>query len=505
MSRISISLGTIQGISSGGVHRFLGIPYAEPITAVRRFMPPRPKSPWHGVLDAQRYGATCIQTPMAGLFEQLSPDPSLAGPDCLNLNIWTPDPSASLPVMVWIHGGAFYAGTGNDEFYKGDAFARSGVVVVAINYRLGAQGFLELSHFGEAYETSGCVGIMDQVCALQWVKTHISQFGGDPNRVTIAGESAGAMSVSTLLTVPRARGLFQRAIAQSGATNNSIPKAVAQIVTRELLSKLDVHDLSELNTVSDQNLLEAQIALMQEIETSQDFDRFGPLTGSPMIFQPVHGCAFLPEHPSLALTQGAAKEVALLQGVTRHEAPIFFYDLIEVLDDALVQQLCAPIAQSAGLDLAKVNSHYLAHDAPPLAKLGAFMSDFIFNIPTTDMLSAQALHNPHVWAYRFDWENPSFHGVLQAHHFVEIPFVFQTLNSSAAKKFGLDKAPERLMDIIHKTWVSFVTHGDPNNQDLPHWPTWQNHGLRPCMSFNETCSIDTFIDADTLELWGAGR
>lgn len=501
MSRVSISLGAIEGISSDGVHRFLGVPYAEPITAVRRFMPPRPKSSWHGVLDAKRYGATCIQTRMAGLFEQLSPDPSLAGPDCLNLNIWTPDPGASLPVMVWIHGGAFYAGTGNDEFYKGDEFARSGVVVVAINYRLGAQGFLELSHFGEAYESSGCVGIMDQVCALQWVRRHISQFGGDPNRVTIAGESAGAMSVSTLLTVPSARGLFQRAIAQSGAANNSMPKALAQIVTRELLSKLDIHDPSELNMVSDQNLLEAQVALMQEIETSQDVNRFGPLTGSPMIFQPVYGSAFLPEHPSIGLAKGVASEVALLQGVTRHEAPIFFYDLVEVLDDVLAQQLCAPIAQAAGLDIEIVDRHYLAHDAPPLAKVGAFMSDFMFNIPTTEMLSAQATHNPHVWAYRFDWENPSFGGVLQAHHFIEVPFVFQTPNSDAAKKFGLDEAPERLIEIVHNVWVSFVTNGDPNHQDLPHWPTWQGYDVRACMCFNETCSVETFVDADTLKIW----
>ena len=504
MSRVSISLGAIEGMSSDGVHRFLGVPYAEPITVVRRFMPPLPKSSWHGVLDAQWYGATCIQTPMAGLFGQLSPDPSLAGPDCLNLNIWTPDPDASLPVMVWIHGGAFFAGTGNDEFYKGDAFARSGVVVVAINYRLGAQGFLELSHFGEAYESSGCVGIMDQVCALEWVRRHISKFGGDPNRVTIAGESAGAMSVATLLTVPSARGLFQRAIAQSGAANNSMPRTLAQIVTRELLSRLKIHDSSELKTVSDQQLVEAQAELMQEIETSQDVDRFGLLTGSPMIFQPVHGCAFLPEHPSIALAKGAAGDVALLQGVTRHEAPIFFYDLVEVLDDVLAQQVCAPIAQAAGLDIEIVHHHYLAQDAPPLAKVGAFMSDFMFNIPTADMLSAQALYNPHVWAYRFDWENPSFEGVLQAHHFIEVPFVFQTPNSGAAKTFGLDKVPERLMNIVHNAWVSFVTNGDPNHQDLPHWPTWQGDGLRPCMCLNETCLVDTFIDADTLAIWGVG-
>ena len=145
MSRITISLGTLEGSLVGGVHQFLGVPYAEPVTATRRFVPPVPKGSWLGVLAADTYGATCIQTPMPGLFECLSHDSSLVGSDCLNLNIWTPDPKASLPVMVWIHGGGFFAGTGSDETYQGDAFARSGVVCVTINYRLGAQGFLDLS------------------------------------------------------------------------------------------------------------------------------------------------------------------------------------------------------------------------------------------------------------------------------------------------------------------------------------------------------------------------
>lgn len=502
MGRIALSLGALEGSLFGGVHRFLGVPYAEPVTATRRFMPPVPKGSWLGVLAADTYGATCIQTPMPGLFECLSPDLSLVGSDCLNLNIWTPDPKASLPVMVWIHGGAFFAGTGSDETYQGDAFARSGVVCVTINYRLGAQGFLDLSSLDERYESSGCVGIMDQVCALKWVNDHIAQFGGDPNRVTIAGESAGAMSVSTLLATPSATGLFQRAIAQSGASNNTMPKGSAQIVTRELLKKLGVRDLTGLSEVSDEQLLGSQVELMQEISESQDVEHFGAVTGTLMSFLPVHGCAFLPEQPSIALSKVVASEVALLQGVTCHEAPIFFYELADTLDLDSAQQLCAPLVQAAGLDKDETLNHYLNLPGPLLTRVGAFLSDFMFNIPTLTMLSTQVVHNPNVWAYRFDWENPGFEGLLQAHHFIELPFVFQTLGSSGAKKFGIDQAPSRLADITHKAWIAFITHGDPNHDELPEWPRWQSDSSRPCMSFNDSCTLDTLVDETTLKVWG---
>ena len=195
------------------------------------------------------YGLTAIQQPMPGIFGELGTPQSPAGDDCLNLNVWTPDPGAGgLPVLVWIHGGAFYAGSGVDDVYNGAAFARDGVVCVTINYRLGVQGFWHLGeHFAELAQ-SGNIGMLDQIAALQWVQENIAAFGGDPNQVTIAGESAGGMSVSTLMAMPAAKGLFQRAIPQSGAGHNGISSATATMIGGHMLDVLGVQpgDLASL-------------------------------------------------------------------------------------------------------------------------------------------------------------------------------------------------------------------------------------------------------------------
>tara|TARA_B110001450_G_scaffold145985_1_gene136438 strand:- start:518 stop:2035 length:1518 start_codon:yes stop_codon:yes gene_type:complete len=497
------SLGCVEGALADGVYQFLGLPYAEAVTNERRFLPPIPKRPWRGVLVADHFGAICSQKMMAGLYEWVSPDPATAGQDCLNLNVWTPDPKGSLPVMVWIHGGAFSSGSGGEDVYEGIEFAKSGVVCVTINYRLGAQGFLDLSAFGGDYESSGCVGIMDQVCALEWVRDHIAQFGGDPNRVTIAGESAGGMSVSTLMATPSAKGLFQQAIAQSGAANNTLSKELSGIITRELFSKLGIHEPPDLDAISDEALLEAQVELMTEIDESQDEERFGLMVGNPMPFQPVHGCAFLPESPIVAISKGSAKAVALLQGITRHEAPIFsFHEMADFLTDELAWLSCAPIVHASGLDKGSIREYYLGRDGHPLTKAGAFVSDFMFAIPTLEMLNAQTQNNPNTWAYRFDWENPGFNGLLQAHHFIEIPFVFNTLATTTAKKFGINQAPKSLADVTHKAWVAFITHGDPNHPELPDWQRWQGPNSRHCMTFNENCQMDTLVDDGTLSVWG---
>jgi len=202
--------GQVRGSVVDGVNTFKGIPYAAPPFGTRRFRPPQPVEPWSGMRDALVYGATVPKPPYFPPFDALIPEPAIPGEDCLNLNIWSPDlGQAKLPVMVWIHGGAFANGTG--AIYNGSRFARDGVVCVTINYRLGVDGFLYLG------DGNANLGLLDQIAALEWVQENIRAFGGDPGNVTIFGESAGAMSVGTLLTMPRAAGLFRRAIAESGA------------------------------------------------------------------------------------------------------------------------------------------------------------------------------------------------------------------------------------------------------------------------------------------------
>jgi para-nitrobenzyl esterase len=217
------------------VSTFKGIPYAAPPFGINRFRAPQPVETWSGVRDALTYGATVPKPPYFPPFDVLLPEPVVAGEDSLNLNIWSPDlGQAKLPVMVPIHGGAFANGAGAVTQYNGSRFARDGVVCVTINYRLGADGFLYLG------DGPANLGLLDQVAALEWVRNNIAAFGGDPGNVTIFGESAGAMSVGTLLSMPRAAGLFRRAIAQSGAGHHAISSATARRVSQYLAEKLGV-------------------------------------------------------------------------------------------------------------------------------------------------------------------------------------------------------------------------------------------------------------------------
>jgi len=503
MTVVQTSLGKIQGLQTNGVCRFLGIPYAEPITRHSRFLPATPRSPWSGSLLATKHGSTCIQPPMPGLFARVSPSAESCGEDCLNLNIWTPDVNGSHPVLVWIHGGAYYAGSGSEEGYDGSSFAKNGVVCVTLNYRLGAQGFLDLSSFDSRFESSGCLGIADQVLALEWVRDHIADFGGDPNQVTLAGESAGAMSVSTLMTVPSAKGLFRGAIAQSGAASTVVSRETSILVTQALLEELKIDEPSALEQVSDHELLAAQIRLMTEVSESLDINRFGELTGSPMAFQPVFGTSVLPEHPLVAIERGAAKDVALMQGMTRHEAPIFFYEMADELTAEMAWEMSKPILEHGRLDKAKFKQYY--HGNPLLSGLevaGHVMSDMMFTVPILQMLAAHSKHSDSTWCYRFDWENPEFNGMLGAHHFIDVPFVFNQLDSKDARAFELHKGPKDLAKQTHLAWVAFIKYQDPNHADLPFWPPISQGG-RIAMLFNEKSHMGQLCDSEVLEVWTA--
>jgi para-nitrobenzyl esterase len=231
MALVATQYGPVRG-SGADVLAFKGIPYAAPPVGPNRFQPPRPPEPWTSPRDATRYGATAPQTRPAGVMGQLVPRTIIPGDDYLNLNVWTRDLTGRAPVMVFIHGGSFTSGSGALSVYDGTRFARDGVVLVTINYRLGADGFL---WFGDGTPN---LGLLDQIAALTWVRDNIAGFGGDPGNVTIFGESAGAMSVCTLLAMPAAEGLFHRAIAESGAAHNTIGPASAHLVGTRLAAAL---------------------------------------------------------------------------------------------------------------------------------------------------------------------------------------------------------------------------------------------------------------------------
>src|ERR1700722_19570037 len=274
--------GTVRGKAESGVSAFLGIPYAAPPFGPNRMRPPQPVQAWDGERDATGYGPTVPKGDYPPQYATLFPEVVIPGAECLNLNVWTPDTGAAgLPGLVWIHGGSFMNGSGSVGAYNGAAFARDGVVCVTINYRLSAEGFLFLDD-GQAN-----LGLLDQLAALRWVQQNIAAFGGDPARVTVAGESAGAMSVTTLLSMPLSRGLFTQAIAQSGAGAPTLTAAEGRTVAGYLAKALGVPaDRESIKAVPLDQLVRAASDLVVEVQTNPDPARWGQLTPSRPAFAP---------------------------------------------------------------------------------------------------------------------------------------------------------------------------------------------------------------------------
>jgi len=325
--------GAVRGSVVNGVNTFKGIPYAAPPFCANRLRPPQPLEPWSGVRDALTFGPKPPQLPLPPPLDMLLPDLAIPGEDCLNLNIWSPDlASARHPVMVWIPGSAFESGTAAMALYDGSRFARDGIVCVTINYRLGAEGFLYLG------EGNANRGLLDQIAALEWVQENISAFGGDPGNVTVFGESAGGMSVATLLSMPRAEGLFQRAIAQSGATHYEISAATARRVCQRLAELLGVAATQEaFAAVPTERLLAAQLELRADLIARPDPERWGAeVVVSMMPWHPVVDGDIIPTRPIDRIASGASAGIDLMVGSTTDEWRLFLvsYGMIEHITGA---------------------------------------------------------------------------------------------------------------------------------------------------------------------------
>src|SRR4051812_13666017 len=312
MTVVDTTSGKLEGLAEGGLHVFRGIPFAAPPVGDLRLRPPRPVEPWAGVRPANEFGCWAPQnSPATTLSGQL---PGAQAEDCLSLNVWTPaTDGARRPVLVWIHGGGFIGGSGAMNLYAGAPLAARGdVVIVTVNYRLGILGFLAHSELADddAEGATGNWGLLDQVAALRWVRDNIAGFGGDPDNVTVFGESAGGMSVSDLLAMPSARGLFRRAIVQSGPPN-AVTMDRAEEVTAKLVAELGVGSPTALRDIPTQALLDAQAALLAERRSA----------GLPLL--PVVDDVTMPIAPQRAIADGAARDIALLIGTNRDEAKMF--------------------------------------------------------------------------------------------------------------------------------------------------------------------------------------
>ena len=475
--------GRIRGREKDGVLLFAGVPYAAPTIAGRRFRAPMPHDDWTGVRDARKFGPAAPQIAEGGMT-----DPAVRwNEDCLTLNLQTPAlDGAGRPVLLWIHGGGYRNGQGAVPWYNGARFAANGdIVVVTINYRLGALGFTDLSRFGQQFATSGINGIADQIAALEWVRDNIANFGGDPAKVTIAGESAGGFSVGTLLGSPRTSGLFRAAIAQSGAAHHCLPKRVGEIVADRFLEALGVADVIGLEGASVEAVLDAQASVCRSLERGP-----GLVTelGVPVsAFYPVIGSDVLPEPPLDAIRDGLNAEVKVLAGSNRDETTLWGYGDV---DEARLERTASRLGGNDILD----SYRRTRPNASARQLMTAITTDHMFRIPAIRLAEAR---QQDTWIYQFNWRSRI--APLGATHALEIPFAFDNLHQAGVDAFiGAGSSPQHVADAMHGTWTKFIRDGDPG---FPPYSAMR----RETLVFDETSGVLDDPDGEERSAWDGLR
>jgi para-nitrobenzyl esterase len=471
LDAVTTHTGRVSGIARDKHVAFLGIPYAK----AKRFAAPEPADPWSGVREATKIGFAAPQTRhMIAGFAASGPQDE----DCLNLNVFTPAcDGAKRPVMVWIHGGGFTHGAGYEKLYDGGPLAvRGNLVVVTLNYRLGALGFLRLPEIG----AHGNQGLLDQVMALRWVRDNIASFGGDPAEVTLFGESAGSASVGCLVTMPPARGLFKRAIQQSGIGRASTAEAAEWIGGGMLeLLGLDRARANEMLSVPTDAILKAQSGIAQKL-------------GADARFNPVIDPQTLPALPMQGIANGAAKAVEIVIGTNRDEVKLFDAALSrDPIDDAALTKAVRAVLPKAGEGEAKdliavyrASRKALGLPDSNLDMLDAINSDVRFRIPSLRWAVNQRAAGGKAWVYLFTHVSPARRGAFGACHALEMPFVFGTLGAPTQDKFaGTGPDVQRLSAEMMDAWLGFASKGEPATAAIGAW-TQYDGDTRPTMIFD---------------------
>jgi len=495
--------GRIRGTEIRGIRVFKGVPYGASTAGRNRFMPPVAPEKWAGVRDALAYGASAPQTEpgarrassaIAVAAAGLPPE----GEDCLVLNVWTPavKDNRKRPVMVWCHGGGFATGSGSSPVTDGANLARRGdVVVVSLNHRLNVLGFSNLASVASAdFAASGDVGMLDIVRALEWVRDNVAEFGGDPNTVMVFGQSGGGRKVATLLAMPSAKGLFHRAVIESGATLQLVEPEAGARVARELLATLGIAtgEGQALQAVPLDRLMEAYFAVVRKMNVDQMTQGFSPAMDGRIV----------PQHPFHPVASAVSAGVPLMLGSTRTEltssGAADDFSMSDAVMRARVRTLLGTHADRAVDVYGRANP-----GASPSDLYFLIASDHRYSGPVMKIAERRAaLGAGPVYLYYFRWETPVDGGRLKSPHTIEIPFAFDNVDA-AARLTGGGAEAKALADRVSDAWIAFARTGNPNTPKLPQWPAF-TAADRPTMVIDTRSRVERDpIREQRLVMWDA--
>ena len=470
------SFGKVRGVDNAGIKTFKGIPYGANTAGVNRFMPPVDPPKWAGVRDALEYGHSAPQRdpaaqPAGGGLGVAAQGLPAEGEDCLVLNVWTPavNDGRKRPVMFWCHGGGFATGSGSSPDTDGTNLARRGdVVVVTVNHRLNVLGFANLSEFSRDFAASGDNGMLDIVHALKWVRANIGHFGGDPNTVMIFGQSGGGRKVETLLAMPSAKGLFHRAIIQSGANLQGVSAADAAKSAQMLMTKLNVKTAAELQRVPMDQLVQAT------------------LSTPGLRLSPVLDGKSLPEGPFTPAAPAMSAEIPVLIGSTEFEVNFFPNTNFNPIDDAALRAAVRQATRTGDADVDKLVAVYRkGRPGYSNVELQQVIASDNFRAGVMTEAERKSAQKAPVYMYYFTWRSPVRDGKLKAFHTLEIPFVLENVDEGKSMT-GTGQDRYALQEQMSGAWAAFARNGNPNHKGLPHWSAF-NTDTRATMIFGNEC------------------
>ncbi|MEE3327436.1 MAG: carboxylesterase/lipase family protein [Myxococcota bacterium] len=509
---VETAQGRVEGRIQNGTFNFMGLPFARPPVGPLRFQPPQPAEPWAGVRPALRNGPVPIQAALP-LFRFLNAGAARQSEDCLYLNVWTPAPDARRrPVLVWIHGGGFLVGSGSTAVYNGEGLAARGdMVVVTLNYRLGALGFIHLDRVcGPGFEQASNLGLRDQLAALAWVRENIERFGGDPANITVCGQSAGAMSVAALLGTDSEDRVFKRAILQSGAAGNVASRSKADQIAEAFLAALDQPRRTQeaLGEIPTHQILQAQGRVNREFTSASEL----------MVMVPCVDGELVPRQPLSQVATGAVRDVDLMIGTTLDEWKLFSpleARLPSLGGDRLQERFAEllPIAspRAPGPRVAAQQYRNAVRErggrTTSFEVWSAYQSARVFHQPAAELARAHAHAGGRVHSYLFSWRPPALRHSVGACHAIDIPFVFGLLALPVFSNLrflpGLMAPAQKLSGRMQDAWAGFVRSGEPGHAELPQWDLYDTEH-RASMRLDRECGmVDRPLDGELqlIESW----